>query len=259
MDFFGVPGEGGELAGNPVVETHADADQQIGMGDGVIGVAGAVHPQHAQGKIVVLGKATDAHKRRRHRNLHQFGQRHELLLRPGGDDAAADVENRLLRGGDGFGRGADLLLVTFQGRLVAGKVHPARGFVIKLGVLHVHGDIDEDRSRPPRGGDVERLLENPGDVLRFLDQVTVFDDRLGDAGDVDFLEGVGADEVAAHLAGDGDHRRRIQIGVGDAGDQVGGPGAAGGDTDAGLAGCPGIAVGGVGRALLVAHQVMLQA
>ena len=86
----------------------------------------------------------------------------------------------------------------------------------------------------------------------------MLDDRLGDAGDVGFLEGVGADEVAARLAGDGDHGRRVHVGVGDAGDQVGRAGAAGGDADADLAGGAGIAVGHVGRALLVADQEMLQ-
>ena len=51
---------------------------------------------------------------------------------------------------------------------------------------------------------------------------------------------------------------RVEVGVGDAGDQVGGAGAAGGGADADLAGGAGVAVGGVRRALLVAHQHVAQ-
>ena len=50
----------------------------------------------------------------------------------------------------------------------------------------------------------------------------------------------------------------IEVGIGDAGDQVGGARAGGGQADAHLAGGPGIAVGGMGGALLVAHQDVAQ-
>ena len=49
----------------------------------------------------------------------------------------------------------------------------------------------------------------------------VLDDRHRDAVDVRLLEGVGADQVRRHLAGDAHDRRRVQVGVGDRGDQVG--------------------------------------
>ena len=47
---------------------------------------------------------------------------------------------------------------------------------------------------------------------------------------------------------------RVELGGGDARDQVGGAGAAGAQADADLAAGAGIAVGRVRRALLVAHQ-----
>ena len=97
-----------------------------------------------------------------------------------------------------------------------------------------------------------------GSSAGVLDQVGVLDDRQRDAGGVGLLEGVGADEVAAHLAGDGHHRDRVHVGVGDAGDQVGGAGAARGQADADLAGRSGVAVGRVRGALLVAHQDVAQ-
>ncbi len=51
-------------------------------------------------------------------------------------------------------------------------------------------------------------------------QEVVLRDRHGQAVGVDLLEGVGADHRARHLAGDGDERDRVELGVGDRGEQV---------------------------------------
>ncbi len=105
---------------------------------------------------------------------------------------------------------------------------------------------------------MERLVGDLREVGGVLDQVGVLDDRQRDAGHVGLLEGVGADQVAAHLPGDGDQRDRVQVGVGDAGDEVRRAGAAGRGADTDLAGGAGVPVGGVRGALLVAHEHMAQ-
>ena len=79
-------------------------------------------------------------------------------------------------------------------------------------------------------------------------------DGEGDTGDVDLLEGVGADLRAGHVPGDGHQGHGVQKGGGDARDQVGSPGAAGGDDHPGPPRGAGVAVGGVGRALLVGGE-----
>ena len=90
--------------------------------------------------------------------------------------------------------------------------------------------------------------------LRVLHQVVVLGDRAADLDHRRFLEGVGADDVRGHLAGDRDDRQRIQLGVGESGDQVQRPGPGGGHDDAGLAGDAGVALGGEDPALLVPRQ-----
>ena len=79
-------------------------------------------------------------------------------------------------------------------------------------------------------------------------------DGQGDAGDVGFLKGVGADQLAADLSGDANDGRGIQHGRGDAGDHVGRAGARGGDRNANVAAGARVAIRHVGGALLVAHQ-----
>ncbi len=56
-------------------------------------------------------------------------------------------------------------------------------------------------------------------------QIIMLGAMAGDADRVGFLEGVRADQMGRHLAGDADQRNGIEQGVGEAGDGVGGAGA----------------------------------
>jgi len=83
-------------------------------------------------------------------------------------------------------------------------------------------------------------------------EVAVFHHRQGHPEKVGLLKSALADHCLRHLAGDGDERDRIHERVGDAGDEVGGAGAAGGHADTGRG--TGVALGRERAALLVAGQ-----
>ena len=104
---------------------------------------------------------------------------------------------------------------------------------------------------------MEGLLEDPGDVRRPFDNVAVFGKGFRRAGDVRLLEHIPPQQVAADLAGDDHQGNGIHIRGGDAGEQVGGAGAGGGDAHAGTAGDAGVAAGRVSGVLLGAHQNMM--
>ena len=70
-----------------------------------------------------------------------------------------------------------------------GRVLGAR--LLLEGVLR---DVDVDRSRTAGPGDVERLGEDAGQLVRVADEVVVLGHRQGDAVDVDLLERVLADQ-----------------------------------------------------------------
>ena len=133
--------------------------------------------------------------------------------------------------------------------LVVGRVLGAR--LLLEGVL---GDVDVDRSRAARPGDVECLGEDPRQVVGVADEVVVLRHRQRDAVDVDLLERVLADEDARHVAGDRDHRDGVEERGADARDEVRGAGSGRAHADADAARHPGVAVGGVGAALLVADE-----
>ena len=126
-----------------------------------------------------------------------------------------------------------------------------------LGELHILGNIDDNRARPAMSGHIEGLVQDSGEVIHVLHEVIVLGAGPGDADSVAFLEGVVADQVRGYLAREADHGDRIEERVRQPGHRVGGAGAGGDEHDAAFAGRTSIALGGVGRALLVADQNML--
>ena len=117
--------------------------------------------------------------------------------------------------------------------------------------------VDEHRAGPAGGGYGEGLPDDVRDSVRVPDQIGGLGDGHGDSGDVHLLERVLTQDVLRDVAGDEHYGGGVVIGGGDAGGQVGGPGAGGGKAYAHLAGGAGIAVGCVGRALLVGGQIVI--
>ncbi len=188
-------------------------------------------------------------------DLPAFGEGDDLGFGSGVRDAVAGEDDGLLCGFDeldglldrgGFGTQHRVRAVGWGGR----------GFEVeRCGVLlRVFGDVDEHRAGAAGLCDLEGLADGGGDVFGAGDEVVVLGDGQGDAGDVDLLEGVGAEDFAADLAGDGDDGDGVEHGGGDAGDEVGGAGAGGGDADSDLARGAGVAVSHVCGALLVADE-----
>ena len=248
-------GVGGERAGDAVVEAHAEGEQEVGLLDGLVDPGLAVHAHHAEGERMAGGEGAEAEQRAGDGDLAALGEGEELGFGLGDEDAVAGEDDWTLGRGDEFGGlldgagfGAQHGMGAMRGGRGGGEVE-GRG-----GLLRVFRYIDEHRAGTAGGGDLEGGADGGGDVFRATDEEVVLGDGQGDAGDVDLLEGVGAEDLGGDLAGDADDGDGVQHGGGDAGDEVGGPGAAGGDGDADAAGCARVSVGHVGRALLVADQ-----
>ena len=142
-----------------------------------------------------------------------------------------------------------------------GLVHDAaRPAIGTLGELNVLGDIDHDRTRAARRGDVERLMQHARQVVHVAHQVIVLGARPGDADRIAFLESVVADEMRRDLPGDA---RRSEWNPSSASvspvTTLVAPGPEVTSTHAGLAGGARIAFRRVRRALLVTHEQMADA
>jgi len=187
------------------------------------------------------------------------GELDQLLLGARDQDATAAQDHRTLGPLDQLRHLFELHRVALVGGVVGAQSHRLLGVdELDRGLLDVLGQVDQDRAGTPGARDVEGLLDGLGEVVDVGDQVAVLDHRHGGADDVRFLEGVGTHRRGRHLAGDGHHRDGVQEGGAEPGDQVESPGTAGGPDHAhSPALAASVPVGGVGAALLVAHQDVL--
>ena len=121
VDDAGVRRVRADVAGHPVVEAHAERDQQVGRLDGPVDVLPAVHAHEAVGERVPLVERADAQQRPRDRGVELLGEGEELGLGAGVEDAVAGEDHRALGRRD-LGRGElELLVVAVHRRAEAGQ------------------------------------------------------------------------------------------------------------------------------------------
>ena len=229
-----------------------------------------MHSDHAGGQWIAAAEAAAAHNGDCHRRIDALGELKELLVGPAADNAAAADQQGLAGLADHLRQGVHI------GHIRLGSLEVLGGPLDQLAQMAMEavllqrerlvfglfgGDIleniDEHRPGAAAAGNAEGLANDVRKLVNIPDQVVAFGDGHGDAGDVHLLKRILADEVFSHVAGDEHHGGGIQMGGGDAGDQIGAAGAGGGEADAHLAGAAGIAVGGVGCALFVGGENVL--
>ncbi len=258
VDDLGVRSERRDLAGDAVVETGTERDQQVAALQRRDGRRVAVHAGHAEAQRVIIGKRAAGHQRGDDVNVGHLGELAQRLGGAGLEDAATDVEDRPLAGEDQLGRLLDHPRVTLDVGPVPGQAVDHLGIGRPVPVhrvlQHVFRHVDQGRAGPAGGGDAECLTHGHGQVLRRHDQLVVLGDATGDADGVAFLKCVGTDRRGGHLAGDAHHRDRIHVGVAQRRDHVGCRRTAGDHGDSRPTGDVGVPLGHVAGTLLVAHQ-----
>jgi len=257
VDDLRLGRERGELARDAIVEARPERDDEVRVLDRVVGVARAVHAEHAEARRVRLGEGALPVQRRHHRRADELAELEHLGERVAGPHATAEVDDRARGGADERGRLGEPRLLL-QLRHVPGDVNQVRVLEVEAHVEHVLRNVDVHRARTAGPRQVEGLLHHARDVLRIGHQVVVLRHRHRDAGDVRLLEGVAPDERRRDVGGDDHQRDRVHVGVGDGGDEVRRPWPARAHADAHLARGLGVALGGVTAHLLVADQHVLQ-
>ena len=107
-------GESADLAGNAIVETHAEGQEQIGLVHRIVGVYAAVHAQHIQRQGIVAGKGTQAHQGHGHRDAGPSDQLGSSSLASAETIPPPAVNYRPLRGAESLRRPARILSARRQ-------------------------------------------------------------------------------------------------------------------------------------------------
>ena len=115
---------------------------------------------------------------------------------------------------------ADLLRVAFDVGLVARQRNLSDRHVIDLCARNVNRDVDHYRARAAAASNVESLVDRARNLLSVGHHEGVLDARHRDADRVGLLKTVGAEQVAADLAGHEDDRNGIHHRVNDRCDEV---------------------------------------
>jgi len=144
--------------------------------------------------------------------------------------------------------------MSLRVRLVGAHLDVAREHIFTNVGCDILRNIDHHRTRTARAGHKERLADGRREVFHPFHQKVVLHAGPRDSDAVHFLEGVVANQVRRHLPGEDHQRNGIQEGRRDAGDGIGCAGPGGYEHHTGFAGCPRVAIGSMGRTLLVPDQ-----
>jgi hypothetical protein len=202
------------------VTRSSKGDHEVALIEGPVGVLRAVHAGRAEVQRVAVWQSALPHQGDNRRHVQQLDELEQLACRVAVQDTAADVEDRTLRREDCRRSVTHLPRVHLRGRAPAGEVGLIRIAEVESGLLHVLRHVDENRPAAAGRGHVERVLHGLRELLDVLNEPRVLDDRQRDAGRVDLLERVTADQLATNLAGDADERRRVHPRVRDRGHEV---------------------------------------
>ena len=244
VNDFGLLGVGFQVARHAVIEAHAYGDEQVALVGHDVGGEVAVHAEHSHVQGVVGGCGRQAED--------GGGEWYLCFLAEFEQFAVGSCQfNALTYEHEGL-----YAFVYHAGSFLACALFGLRvGIVARLSVLC---KVEHDGSRSAALCDEEGPGYCPGDVLGPAYLVVPLRDGPGHAYHIDLLEGVCAEHGCTYLTADDDHRRRVNHGIGNAGDGVHGTRATGHDGAAHLAADAGIALSCMDGSLFVTNKYVMQ-
>src|SRR6266849_8099645 len=207
VDLAGALGVRAKVAGDAVVKTHADGNEEVGLLNGVVNPGFAVHAHHAEVQRIIGGEAADSQKRHGDRIIAGADELLEGAHRAGNHDPVAGENDGAFGGVQHLDGAVEFGLIVIVAPAL-GRKSWLRRFPVEFGgsLLRVFGDVDKDRAGAAAVGDQEGFADSARNVLGFHDHHVVLGDGHGDARNIDLLKRVGAQDFAADLAGDADDR-----------------------------------------------------
>ncbi len=213
------------LRDRPVRDPRADDDQKIAAAHRAVGIGFSIVPEHAEIQRVGLRNDADSHHRMDAGDAVLLAECNQLPLRAGQNHAAARADQRFFRPVDRTDDLVHLLRVRNRAGPVAADADHLRirKRLSELRHLDVAGQIDQHRSLPTGGRDIEGFPHDAGNVVCIFHKIAVFDEGLRRSAHVGFLKNIVAEKRRRDLARDRDQGNAVRIGRRERGDKVRGP------------------------------------
>ena len=237
--------------GRVLDEVVAHRDDEVRAVEAGQDVVAGLEPDGHQRQVRPVVDRALAHERGRHRHVEALCQRAERVRRPAPQHAVPGEDERALGFVDEPGGVGDGLVGRLGEIRAAGDDRTDRVARLDGRSGDVLRELDVGRTGLLQGRDAERLADDLGDHRDALDPRVPLGDRTEHVDDVDDLVRLLVELVGGGLAGDGHDRRAVEVGVGDAGQQVRRAGPERRHRDGRAAGEPAVHVGHEGGALLV--------
>ena len=202
-----------------------------------------MHTDHSQVIGIAVWYGSFAHQRRDDRNLRFFYKGTQIAGRIGKDDATTGQKQRLVCGSQCFYGLGDMVFLTDIAAAVPPQMDRFRIFEIQCSIEYIFSDIDQDRTRPARRGDVKGFFQDMRQFFHVFYQVIMLGNRRRYAGNVGFLEGITANQAGGDLTADDDQRNGIHVGCRNARNHVTDTGTRCSKADSCFSRRPGIAIG----------------
>ena len=259
VDLSGALRVSAQVAGDAIVKTHADGNEEVGFLDGVVDPGFAVHTHHAEVEGVIGREAADAEERHGDRIIAGADELLKGTHRTRNHDAMAGENDGAFGGVQHLDSAVEFGLIVIVASAF-GRKFWRRCFPVEFcgSLLRVFCDVDKDRAGTSAIGNQEGFAEGARNVLGFGDHHVVLGDGHGDSCDVDLLKRVGAQYLAANLAGYANDRRRVQHRRGDAGNHIGRAWTRCSHGHADPTTGTGVAIGHVCGTLFVPHEDVVQ-
>src|SRR6266852_685649 len=143
VNLAGALGVSTKVAGDAVVKSHADRDEEVGLLNGVGNPGFAVHAHHAEVQRVIGREAADAEERHGDTIIARSDDLFEGAHRSGNHDAMAGENEGALGGVEHFDGAVEFSLVVIVA-LALGRKFWRRSLPVEFGgsLLRVFGDVD---------------------------------------------------------------------------------------------------------------------
>ena len=258
MDNLSLLGIFGRNARDTVTESHTDGNEHITLLSLHIGSIRTMHTEHTHIKRMVARKSRKTEQGTTSRDISLLQEFNQFIMSTTQFYAMTDESERALCLIDEFSSFSYSLFINLRIWIIGCNLLTFHRFPLTSSNLGILGEVEYYRSRTTATSDEEGTAYSPCHILRTANLIRPLRDRLGNAHQVNFLEGISTQSAHTHLSGDDHDRCRIHHGIRNTGERISCSRTTSNESNTHFAADSGVALCSVSSSLLVTNQDVIE-